>query len=195
MIVLPRFPRPNRPVIEMTDPGVEQRGASTLYVERPGSRHRVQFSWPREVMTPDVAAKFLSRLKRGKRQGVQIDMLLPQSQGSPGSPVVNGAGQSGTAIAVRGLTPGYVAKEDYWITLVEADGTAYLHSIVEFARASATGTATFQIEPPLRAPFPDGAAVHLARPFIQGRLLGETLSYAHEEQKRVPLTIAIEEFK
>lgn len=195
MIELPRLPRPNRMGIETLDFGFTQRGASSLRVERPGGRFRLSFSWPEAIMRPPVSSKFTARLKRGKRQGVQIDILPPQSQGSPGSPVVDGAGQSGTAIAVRGLTPGYVAREDYWLTIVEADGTAYLHTVFETVRADAAGEATIQIEPPLRAPFPDGARVELARPFIQGELLGENFSYEHGELKSVQLTIVIEEFQ
>lgn len=195
MIVLPRFPRPNRPAVELLDFGLIQRGAASLRVERPGSRHRMAFTWPREVMRPETAAKFLSRLKRGKRQGVQIDVLLPQAQGSPGSPVVDGAGQSGTSLDVRGLTSGYTAREHYWLTIVETDGTAYLHSVFQTVRASNTGTATIEIEPPLRAPFPDGARVELARPFVQGDLVGETLSYAYEDLRQIPLSIVIEERK
>lgn len=195
MITLPRFPRPNRPAVEVLDFGLIQRGAASLKVERPGGRHRLAFTWPREVMRPETAAKFLSRLKRGRRQGVQIDVLMPQAQGSPGSPVVSGAGQSGTSLNVRGLTPGYTAREDYWLTIVEADGTAYLHSVFQTVQASGTGTATIEIEPPLRAPFPDGARIELAQPYIQGDLVGETLSYAYEDLRQIPLSIVIEERK
>lgn len=195
MIVLPKFPRPNRMSVELLDFGITQRGAASLRVERPGSRHRLQFTWPRELMRPPVVNGFLSRLKRAKRQGVQIDILLPQPQGTPGSPVVNGAGQSGTALSVRGFTPGYTIREDYWLTIVEADGTAYLHTAVEAVRANASGIATLQIEPPLRAPFPNGATIEMARPYVQGELLGESFAYAFEELRQVPLTIVVEEYK
>lgn len=193
MIELPRLPRPNRMAVDVLDFGFTQRGAASLRVERPGGRHRIILSWPREIVEGAVASKFLALLKRGKRQSVQIDVLLPQPQGSPGAPVVDGAGQSGSSIAIRGLTPNYTAKADYWLTIVEADGTAYLHSVFETVRADDAGEATVEIEPPLRAPFPDGAAVHLARPYVQGQLVGETFSYAFEELRRVPLTITIEE--
>lgn len=195
MIELPKQPRPNRMAVDVLDFGFDQTGASDVRVERPGGRHVLTFSWPVEIMQPPVVSRFLSRLKRGKRQGVQIDVPCPRPQGSPGSPVVDGAGQSGTAIDVRGLTPGYTIQEDFWLTIVEADGTAYLHSVFETVRAAADGTATIQIEPPLRAPFPDGAAVHLARPFIQGTLVGETFSYAFQQMRQVPLTITVRERK
>lgn len=195
VVTLPKSPRPNRMNPDLLDFGITQRGAASLRVNRPGSRYRMTFIWPAEVMEPNVVARFLSRLKRGKRRGVQIDILLPQLQGSPGAPVVDGAGQEGSSIAVRGFTPGYAFGDDFYLTIVEADGTAYLHSVAESGRADATGDATIEIEPPLRAPFPDGAVIEMARPYIQGELIGESFSYAHESQRRVPLTITIEEYQ
>jgi hypothetical protein len=181
--------------VDGLDFGFTQTGASDLRVDRPGNRNVITLSWPKEVMSPDVGAQFLSRLKRGKRQGVRIDLPCPRPQGFPGNPVVDGAGQAGSVINLRGLTPGYAAKEDFWLTLVEADGTGYLHSVFDTVRAGADGTAPVQIEPPLRAPFPDGASVHLAKPFVQGTLVGETFSYVFEELRRVPLTVTIREKK
>lgn len=195
MIVLPSLPRPNRMVVETLDFGFTQRGASSLRVERPGGRFRLSFSWPSEIMRPPVSSQFTAKLKRAKRQGVQIDVLPPFPQGAPGSPVVDGSGQSGTSINVRGLTPGYTAREDYWLTIVESNGTAYLHSVFQTVRAGSGGNATLQIEPPLRAPFADGDRVELARPFIQGELLGENFSYGFEELKSVALSIVIEEYQ
>lgn len=195
MITLPNLPRPNRMGVDLLDFGFDQTGASDQRVDRPGGRYVLTFSWPTEIMRPPLASRFLSRLKRGKRQGVQLDVLCPRPQGNPGFPVVDGAGQSGSELDVRGLTPGYVAQEDFWLTIVETDGTAYLHSVYETVGASDTGTATLQIEPPLRAPFPDGARVELGRPFIQGTLVGETFSYAFEQLRQVPLTVTIRERK
>lgn len=194
-VILPKWPRPNRMNPDLLDFGITQRGAASLRVDRPGGRYRMKFTWPTEVMDPEVAARFLSRLKRGKRRDVQIDILLPQPQGAPGAPVVDGASQTGDSIDVRGFTPGYVFKDDYYLTIVEADGTAYLHSVAVAGRAAADGTATIEIEPPLRAPFPDGATIEMARPYIQGELVGETFSYVYEALRRVPLTITIEEYQ
>jgi hypothetical protein len=195
MITLPDNPRPNRMTVDLLDFGFTQRGAASLRVNRPGGRYSITLSWPAEIMRPPVTQTFTSKLKRAKRQGVQIDLLLPVDQGSPGSPVVNGAGQSGSAISIRGFLPGYFIGEDFFCTIVEADGTAYLHSVFSTTTANVSGIATVQIEPPLRAPFPDGAVVEFAEPFVQGELVGETFSYGFEQQRQTPLTITIEEFQ
>lgn len=194
-MILPKYPRPNRMGVDYLDFGISQTGASSLRVNKPGNRYRLTFSWAVETMEPEIAARFISRLKRGKRTDVQIDILLPQPQGSPGNPMVNGANQQGTAISVRGLTPGYMVRDDFWMTIIEANGNAYLHTAAEPVRANEAGEAIIQIEPPLRAPFPDGAQIEMARPYIKGELLGETFSYVYESLRRVPLSITIQERK
>lgn len=195
MIVLPKYPRPNRMGFDLLDFGVVQKGVKSFDVDRPGTRYRMTFSWPEEAMEAETAARFTGKLKRGKHEGVQMDILLPRTQGSPGSPVVDGAGQSGTTINVRGLTPGYAVKEDYYLTIVDSDGAAYLHSVFESTKANASGEASLLINEPLRAPFEDGDTIELSRPYIQGELVGETLSHQYKEQRRSPLTVTIEEYE
>lgn len=195
MIILPTSPRPNRMSVDVLDFGSTQRGASSLRVNRPGGRHRITFSWPAEIMRPPVSSGFIALLKRGKRQGVRIPVLLPRSQPAAGSPVVNGAGQSGTTLSVRGFTASYAVGQDFWITIIDASGRGYLHTVVEAATANGSGVASLQIEPPLRTPFADGAQINITTPFIEGELLGETFSYGFESMRQTPLTITIEEYK
>src|SRR3546814_10400759 len=67
-------------------------------------------------MLPSVSRIFIARLLKAKREGLRIPYpLIDVPQGAPGSPVVDGADQSGTTINLRGLTPGYAAKEGYWL--------------------------------------------------------------------------------
>jgi len=195
MIVLPTSPRPNRMDVDVLDFGTIQRGASSLRVNRPGGRHRITFTWPTEIMRPPISSGFVALLKRGKRQGVRIPVLLPRSQPAAGSPVVNGAGQSGTTLSVRGFTPSYAIGQDFWFTIVDASGVGYLHTVVEAATANGSGVASLQIEPPLRAPFADGAQVNITAPFVEGDLVGESFSYGFDSLRQVPLTITIEEQK
>lgn len=194
MQTLPVKPSPNSMEPILLDRGFIQRGAASLRVDRPGSKWGVTFTFP--LMTVDGARAFISKLLRAKRQGLQIDIPLLVKQGIPGTPVVNGAvTAAATSIAVRGLTPGYVAKEQYWMTIVEADGTAYLHSVIDTVTADTLGQATIQIEPALRAPFADGATIHLAKPFMQGFMEGESYSWMVRSDRFVELSITIEEYK
>src|SRR3546814_1909417 len=69
---------------------------------------------------PILSRIFIARLLKAKREGLRIPYpLIDVPQGAPGSPVVDGADQSGTTINLRGLTPGYAAKEGYWLSIEE----------------------------------------------------------------------------
>lgn len=194
MQTLPVKPKPNGMEATLLDRGGIMRGASSLRIDRPGSKWRIAFTFP--VMTVDAARAFLSKLTRAKRQGLEIDIPLLVPQGIPGSPVVDGAVTSAaTSIAVRDLTPGYIVKEQYWMTVEEADGTAYLHSVVSTVVANGAGDAIIQIEPPLRAPFADGDTVQIGKPYMQGFVDGEGFSWTVRSDRFVELTAVVEEYK
>lgn len=192
MIELPESPAPNGMEPALLDYGGVLRGASTIRIDRPGSRYRIGFSYP--PMKPDTARKFTARLQRAKREGVRVTLPLLVHQSFPGAPVVDGAGQAGTTLSVRGLTPGYAAKEGFWLTLIEADGTAYLHSLAATAIADAAGNADFEIEPPLRAPFADGAAIELAAPWIEGFVDGDEWGWSVPVNRLIAVGFTVEEF-
>lgn len=193
MIELPVKPIPNRMMPSLLDYGQILRGAASLRVDRPGSRWRFRFGYP--PMRQDQADTFTAPLTRAKRQGVRIYLPVRVFQGFPGSPVVDGAGQSGSSLAVRGLTVGYIAKVGFWLTIVEGDGTAYLHRIVETVVADDAGEATLEIEPPLRAPFDDGDTIHLGKPFIDGFMDGDKWEYDIQEAEMTTLTLEVEEYQ
>lgn len=194
MQTLPVKPSPNSMEPTLLDRGFIQRGAASLRVDRPGSKWAIKFTFP--LMTVDGARGFISKIIRGKRQGLQINIPLLVKQGIPGSPVVDGAvAGAATSIPVRGLTPNYVVKEQYWMTIVEADGTAYLHSVIDTVMADGTGAATLEIEPALRAPFADGDTIHLAKPFMQGFIDGENYGWVVRSDRFVEPTVTVEEYK
>lgn len=196
MIELPATPAPNGVEVELLDYGAVLRsptGGSSLRVNRAGSRFKVTVSYP--PMKPAVARQFTARLQKAKRDGLRIEFpLLDAPQGVPGAPVLDGAGQTGTSVALTGITPGYAIHEGYWLTLVDADDSRYLHQATTVAVADGTGNATVGIEPPLRAPLPDGAEVLLAKPTVDGLLI-DTIgwSYSIDRLVRIGGAIVIEE--
>jgi len=195
-IELPPKPAPNGMSPTLLDFGLTLRpatGGPVLKVGRPGSRFRIEFSFPR--MVPDVARRFISRLLEAKRAGhlVLPLPLLGVNQGVPGTPVVDGAGQAGTTLALRGCTPNYLIKEGYWLTIVDASGQRYLYNSRTTTSADAGGNITFGIEPPLRHPFPDGATVKLAKPEIEGFIDGGEMSWSVDVARFTGLSVVIEE--
>lgn len=170
MITLPASPAPNSCSPRVISFDLHQRpstGAAVQTVYRPGSRWALDFTFP--LMTANVARAFTSRLVRAQREGLRMKVpLLGVSQGAPGTPVVDGANPSGTALPVKGCTPGYVFDEGYWLTLIDAAGDYYLHQVVGSVVVNGAGKATVSIETPIRAPIADGATVLVAAPMVQG---------------------------
>lgn len=93
--------------------------------------------------------------------------------GAPGTPRVNGAGQSGSTLMIDGLTNGYVIRKGQFLSVI-TQGRRFLYR----AKASVTvsgGTATVPLRTMLRFPPADNDVVELAQPMIEGfvRDLGE----------------------
>lgn len=195
MIEFPSDPAPNGVNPTLLDFGFIQRpssGSAIQRIDRPGSRYRVEVSYP--PMKADAARKFVARLLRAKREGLRIEYpLLGLSQGVPGAPVVDGADPTGTTLPLRGLTPHYAFKEGYWITLIDADGTRYLHNVQEAVVAAADGTVTLTVEPSIRAPLADGSTVLVAKPTIEGLIEDSGWSLAVDRLVRFGGSIVIEE--
>jgi hypothetical protein len=85
--------------------------------------------------------------------------------------VVDGDEPAGTTLPLRGLTPGYAAKEGYWLTIVRAaDDYRCAHLVQTPAVAAEDGTIELDIDPPIRGVFADGDIVLLAKPTIEGTL-------------------------
>lgn len=170
MITIPSHPAPNGVTVTQVDFGLLQRGALgsvTKRLNRAGNRHALEVSFP--IMKADVARVFVSRLQLAVGQGLKMELpLLGVSQGNPGTPLVNGTGVQGTSLPVDGLTPGYVAKEGYWINVTDAAGGIYLHNISASVAANNSGEATLTIWPPLRAPILNNSAVNIAKPYVEG---------------------------
>lgn len=170
MIVLPSDPAPNGCSPRVVSFDIHARpstGAAVQTIHRPGSRFALDFSYP--VMPADVGRKFTSRLVRAQREGLRMEVpLLGVSQGTPGSPVVDGANPSGTSLPLRGCTVGYLFDEGYWLTLIDGNGDYYLHQVVGSAIVNGAGKVTLSIETPIRAPIADGATVLVATPMVQG---------------------------
>lgn len=170
MIVLPDWAIPNGASPQLMDFGIVLRpatGAAVTRIDRPGNRFQVQFSFP--PMKADKARLVVSRLIAAKSDGLRIEYpLLGVKQGSPGSPVVDGTSAAGTSLPLRGLNPGYTAKEGFWLTVIDADGTYYLHNVRANVVAGSDGKATLTVSPMLRSELADGATVLLGKPMVEG---------------------------
>lgn len=195
-VTLPALPAPNDANPVLIDYGTMQRpgtGAAAQRLNRPGSRYKIDLSFP-PMPNKDTGRVFLSRLLRGKSQGIITEFpLLGMNQGAPGTPVVNGSAQSGMTINLRGLTAGYVIQEGYWLSISNG-GRSYLHNVAAAVTASEAGLAAVQITPALRFPFADGAVVKLDQPVIDGFVVGEEWGWRMMLDHNLGLSVTIEEW-
>jgi len=187
---------PNGAEIELLDYGFLQQpssGAGSVRVSRPGSRFKVTLSFP--PMPEDDARRVLPRLKRAKREGLRVRWPIGRGgQGFPGSPVVDGDEVAGTSLPVRGLTPGYAAKVGFVFHIEEgATGERHCHELLATAIAAPDGTAVFDIEPPLRAPFADGDTIELGAPTLEGWLLDNPVQSLSVDRLVRGVTLVLEE--
>ena len=196
MILLPDTPAPNSAVLSMLDFGGVMRpptGAKILRLNRQGNRYKMTGTLPPLPADPNGRV-FVSRLIAAKRQGIRMEIpLLGVNQGAPGSPLVNGAGQSGLTINLKGLTPAYVVREGYWMSIVDAAGQHYVHNVRADVVADSGGLAAVQIEPMLRVPFANNAVVHLAAPMIEGLVDGDEMAWQLSLGNFVELSFSVEE--
>lgn len=180
MIELPEGIHPRSMRVTPIDFGFEQRpqtGAAIRRIDRPGNRFRVAFTFNR--IEGEAARIMVNRLMRARREGLRIRLPLAHSQAVYGSPVVDGNDSEGTTLKLRGLQPGSLIKEGWWLTVIDAAGTRYLHNNCTTVQADAAGKAVLTIEWPLRT-FPgDGDQVLIAAPEAEG-LVTEVVAWEHE---------------
>lgn len=169
-------------------------GGRALKVNRMGSRFRVACSLP-PLVNKAQGRVCVSRLIQAKREGMRVALpLLGVDQTGSGTPVVNGANQTGSTINLRGVTPGWIAREGYWLSIVDASGQHYLHVVrADSAAASAGGLIAVPIEPMLRVGFADAAVVNFTAPKIEGFVDGDEIGWSMSLAHHVGIEFMIEE--
>ena len=196
MIDLPTDVGPNSATPRLLDfggflqPGL---GGEVQRLNRMGSRFAVAFTLP-PLTNQKQGRIWVSRLIRGMTEGVRWTYpLLDFYPGAPGNFVVDGADQSGRTLQLRGGTPQYAFREGQPFNVVDANGQSYLHFIDELSAADATGAAEIAFSPMLRAPIPDGAALKISKPMIEGYVMGDQLSWQMAIDRTIGLSFEIQE--
>lgn len=195
MLTLPEWPAPNGATVTAVDRGGVLRGASALRVNRLGNHYRASVTYP-PMNDAERARVFVSRLIRAKRQGLRLPYpLLDVDQSQCGNGVVvDGAGQAGASLALRGLSPAIVVREGFWMSVEDADGQHYLHNVGADVLVGADGRAVVSVaDTLLRRDFADGARVHLVKPMIEGLVEGDDASWELAVDRNLSIAFMIEE--
>lgn len=191
MIELPSFAVRGSASPAFMDAGFIQRGVQSLErIDRKGGRYKLACSYG--PFHPEQGRVMVARLIAAKQEGLRIAFPLLHSQGSPGSPLLNGAVTTGRTIPLDGLTPGYTCKEGYWLSLVK-DGRHYLHSVRTGGVANGSGQLAVTLNELLRDSFADNTVVHLAKPMVEGFIEGDEAAWSFSVDRMIPIEFTLEE--
>ncbi|WP_267395584.1 hypothetical protein [Sphingomonas sp. GC_Shp_5] len=135
------------------------------------------------IVTPNLKPEPDSRLWTAALMdawmtGETIACRFPQpgfKVGAPGAGVVDGAGQSGMTLNLRGLTPGYAFRRRQFFSVVHA-GRRYLQYVRAQIVVGADGRAALPIGPMLRIAPADGDVCEFI-PMIEGKLSGDAAGW------------------
>lgn len=167
-------------------------GGADQKLNRLGDRFALEGTTP-PLPLAETGRVWIARLIRAQREGALLAWPQPSLDvGAPGAPVVDGAGQQGSALSIRGLTAGYVLREGQFFSILQS-GRRYLHSVMADAVASGTGVAVVAIAPMLRVRPANGAIVEVAEPMIEGFLEGNERSWTLSLAAHVGLSFRVRE--
>ena len=166
-------------------------GAVAQRLNRPGNRFGIDVTLPSSEATEDGRI-FVSRLVQGLTQGVILRFPQDTSVGVPGSPVVDGNGQSGMMLACRSFTPEYATKEGMFFSIIHG-GRRYLHMIAGQVIVDSTGHAVVPIYPQLRIQPADGDVCEFRVPMIEGFLSGNQLEWQLQTAPYIDLNFTVSE--
>lgn len=178
-ILLPRERGVKEDKIRFVDFGGQLKpflGGPVQTILRLGSRFAIDVTIPKMPAEPDgriwssrlSQAKIFGALMAFRQDGLTI--------GAPGNPVVDGAGQTGFSVNLRGFSAGYVVREGQAVPLV-SNGRRYLYFAGAAAVAGSDGRATVAVWPMLRRSPADGDVCEVADPKIQGSISGNEVAW------------------
>lgn len=194
VIELPEWAVPNGATPALIDFGGVLRpstGGGLLRVDRQGARYKAGLTFP-PFDDPAHGRIIVSRLIRAKRMGLRVEFPLLSPQPCEDA-VVDGVGQAGTSLKIRGLFPGRVVREGFWLNAVRGDGQHFLHNVAGEVLADTAGKATLPLSEMLRWPFADGDKVKLVRPMIEGIVDGDEQAWAISVERFVSIEFTVEE--
>jgi hypothetical protein len=189
---LPDWPYPAQMTPRLVSGRAELRpawGGDIQRLNRAGSRYAIDVVMP--VMTYADAQDWSAI----EDETATVTMLIMQpglDTGAPGTPLVNGAAQSGTSLIIDGLTPRYVIRNRQWLT-VTTGGRIYAYRAKGETVANGSGEATVPLETMLRAVHGNNDPVELAEPRIEGFATVPNDAWTTNTAGHVALSFTIEE--
>lgn len=166
-ILLPSRPGPQRMTPRLISGRSDSRpafGSGVQRVSRMGSRYAIEF-----VMPPMTWADAADWSDIDVEAGT-VAMIIPQPGvyvGAPGVSLVDASGQTGSTLAIKGLTPYHVLRKNQWLSLITG-GQRFCYRVKTETVADATGDAAVPLQTLLRYPHLNNDVVEIAEPRIEG---------------------------
>jgi hypothetical protein len=132
----------------------------------PGARWEASVSW-RTLSIADsrTLAAFISSLGGVAGRFFYGPVHAPRRATGSGSPVINGASQTGSTLSTRGWSANAQAfLVGDWLSYTDTTGRRRLHQVTANVTANSSGVASVPIAPALRRSGADGAAVTITAP-------------------------------
>jgi hypothetical protein len=118
----------------------------------------------------------------------------PRQAVGTGAPVVNGTGQVGDLLSIRGwVADAQAFLVGDWLSFLDDVGRRRLHQVTADAVADGDGIASVQIAPPLRRSPPDGAPVEITAPLGVFKLAEDAPAISVRPPLLGSVTLEIEE--
>lgn len=195
-VSLPTTPPYRKATPEFIDNGVDQIPSAGAGVEQ--RLDRLGSRWALSVQLPPIkeGADWLEwqvALLQARAQDASYPWPQPglvTNTPAVGSPVIAGAGQTGSTLNLSGIGTGYPIKKGQFLSVIKGART-YLYQCQTLTTPSG-GAAAVPIWPILRASPDNGSAVQLVTPLISGKL-SESLSWDHETHSYVLTSFRIVE--
>lgn len=164
----------------------------TSRIRRIGSRWAIDFDFP--PMTYSDAMEWVAKLTSAEGDTVLIAVPQPGfDTGAPGLPLVNGAGQLGSSLALDAFTPSHVVRAGQWFNLT-VSSQRYLYQVAAETVATTGGVmAALPINPMIRRSAGDNTAVDFSAPMIEGFLTGNEGGWTVDVARTVGLSFTVTE--
>lgn len=195
-IALPTSPLPQvaspAPVV-FGGPQLAAMGGEDQFINRVGNRFALEVTTPKLVPQPD-GRLWIAALLKAWMTGERVSFPFPQPGlviGSPGSAQVDGAGQTGSTLNMKGMTPGYTVRKGQFFNVITG-GRRYLYESDIDQTVDGLGKLAAAINPMIRVSPANNDTVDF-NPLIEGLLLGDQRSWTHVIARTQGLKFTIRE--
>ncbi len=168
-------------------------GGPTLPVPRMGDRFAVDLTTT-QLGQDAESRQFVAKLFQATTLDARIPLCAPNAGaifGARGA-IVDGAGQSGSSVAVRGMRPWTELLAGNFFHIGHAD-TFFIYMIAGRIMADGAGKALVPIWPMLRFLTVDGETCEFEEPVIAGKLTGFDKGASFSKNRTDPIQFSISE--